>query len=407
MDLSTYLNTMRDPSGVPFYPVVFQFLMVLTFAMHITMINLVFGGTCLAIWERTRGTPYGIRLSKALGRTITVGLSVAIVLGVAPLLFVQVIYDPFWYTANTMSAFWALSFLVAVSVAFYSAYGFYLGGKKGESEGGDAFWAGIAVAALLAAAFIIHMLSMEQLQPQNWKTWLSHPWLGIDTSGGAFHGVSLGRLLHFLISSFAVTGIFLMLYGWYFQVRSDYERDYLEYVAGKGVTLALVATAGAAGAGWWWAGTIPQELHYFKSPFFIIAVLSALVLVLYLAKAIQDPIKNAVPCALAAFITIFFMCYAREALRMETASAVGYNIFDYKLNLDWGSTLLFLGTFVMGLVVLYFPTVAAFQSGRAERGKIVQISPAVSRVAIGLMVFWFVAVAGLGVAVSLKNGTLF
>lgn len=134
----SFLNSMRDVAGVPFYPVVFQILMVLTFALHIIFVNLVIGGTALAIWGRLKGSDYSLRLSKAFARANTIFTSLAIVLGVAPLLFVQVIYDPFWYTAGNLSAWWTLLFLVTIAAAFSFAYLFYLG--KGKN-GGSLFWA--------------------------------------------------------------------------------------------------------------------------------------------------------------------------------------------------------------------------------------------------------------------------
>ena len=129
MELTNSLNAMRDASGVPFYPVVFQFFLVLTFALHIMFVNFLLGGVVVSIWARIKATPNSLRLSKALARASTINASLAMVLGVAPLLFVQVIYDPFWYTANSMSAYWAMAFLLILAVAFTASYVFYLSGS--------------------------------------------------------------------------------------------------------------------------------------------------------------------------------------------------------------------------------------------------------------------------------------
>ena len=107
------------------------------------------------------------------------------------------------------------------------------------------------------------------------------------------------------------------------------------------------------------------------------------------------------------FVVIFIMCAAREGLRMDYAAAAGYSIFDYKVNVDWPSTLLFLASFVMGLCVLCFPAMAAFRAGRAPAGEVVTIDAAHGKRAVTMMIIWFVVVAGLGIVVSLKNGTLF
>ncbi len=407
MDLATYVNVMRDPSGLPFYPIIFQFLLVLTFTLHIIMVNLVVGSTFLAIWELWKKNEYGLRLAKALGRVLTVGMSIAIVLGVAPLLFVQVIYDPFWYTATTLSAFWALLFLVVITLAFYAGYGFYLGNRKADVSSAKTGWALVAAGLLLFTALFIHMLSMEQLMPQHWKEWIVAANGTVSYSGGEFHGVELGRLLHILIPSFAVTGVFLMLYAAYFDKREDYDPKYLEYVGQKGAWMAFWASAIAIGAGFWWLGLIPKEFNFARNPLFLAGAALGVVTTAYIGSSVYKPKEKAINCALLMFLTIFVMSCAREALRMKHMSQVGYSIYDYPVNADWPSTILFLGTFVMGLFVLYFPAVAAFQAGKVKSGEVATLDPSIGKKAVGAMIGWFVIVAGLGIIVSLKNGVLF
>lgn len=407
MDISVFLNNMRDPAGVPFYPVIFQVLMVLTFALHIVMVNLVVGSIFVALWEAAKKTDYSTRLAKALGRVITVSFSIAIVLGVAPLLFVQVIYDPFWYTANTMSAFYALLFLAVVTVGFYAGYAFYLGNRKNDAATFKTGWGWLALMAVLVAGTLIHMLSMEQLMPAEWKNWVITPEGHYLTGGGQFHGVAPGRLLHILLPSFAVTGVFMMLYAVYFRKRPDYDPEYLDYVAKRGVNLAFVFSVVAAAAGFWWAGEIPGEFHFLQNPFFIAGAIGGIALTAYLGMAHMNPEKYAIRAAIAMFVVIFVMCAAREGLRMDYAGAAGYSIFDYKVNVDWPSTLLFLVSFVMGLYVLCFPAIAAFRAGRAPAGEVVTIEPSHGKRAVTCLIVWFAVVAGLGLIISLKNGTLF
>ena len=406
MELSTYLNMMRDPAGLPFYPIVFQALLVFTFALHITMINLVAGAIFVAITEIGKRSEFGIRLAKAMGRVITVGFSVAIVLGVAPLLFVQVIYDPYWYTATTMSAFWAMLFLALVTAAFYAGYGFYLGNKDSAPATGRDGMAWLAALMVIAAGLIIHMLSMEQLLSGHWKEWVVSEGT-VSFAGGEFHGVSFGRFAHFILSSGAVIGVFMMLYAWYFRDRADYEPDYLDYVGRQGVKIAVWSTLASVGAGFWWFGTVPEEFMFARNPFFLAGAIMGVCALIYIAGSAARPAERAVPSAIFLFLTILVMCCAREGLRMDYAGAAGYSIFDYKLNVDWPSTILFFATFVMGLVVLWFPAVAAYKAGQAKPGEVVELDPRLGKMAVGLLIGWFAVVAGLGIVVSLKNGMLF
>ena len=407
MDITTYLNSMRDPAGLPFYPTIFQILLVLTFALHITMVNVIIGGIFVAIKELFKRTEYSLRLAKALGRVITVSLSIAIVLGVAPLLFVQVIYDPFWYTATTMSAFWALMFLVVITIAFYSSYGFYLGNKKANRENAKAHWAVVAAIFVIFTALFIHMLSVEQLNPMEWKSWIVGPDGKVSFAGGEFHNIQLGRLLHFIIPSFAVTGIFLMLYSIYFSKRDDFDKSYLEYVSKKGANLALWSSILGIASGFWWLGIIPKSFNFAQNPFFLTGAILGIMTTCYLGAAYLNPQKYAIRSAIFMFITIFLMSCAREALRMDYMKQVGYSIFNYPLNIDWPSTILFFATFIMGLYVLSFPIVAAFKAGQASKDEVVTINGNLAKSSVALMIAWFGIVVAIGIVVSLKNGTLF
>lgn len=401
MELTTYLNAMRDPSGVPFYPVVFQFFLVLTFALHIMFVNFLLGGVVVSIWARIKGTPNSLRLSKALARASTINASLAMVLGVAPLLFVQVIYDPFWYTANSMSAYWAMAFLLLLAVAFTASYVFYLSGK--DKAPGASGWAILALLALLAAGAVIHALSVEQLLPHMWKSWLISG-NNVDASGKSLYAFEWHRFLHFMAPSIAMAGVYLMLYAWFFQGRKDYDNGYLQETAKTGANIALYATAAQIVIGLWWLFSIPMDLAFYKNPFFLIGAGLGAAFFLFLMTARANPIKNAPITGLIAFLTIFFMSYAREALRMAYTGKAGYSIFDYKLSMDWGSTVLFLGTFVMGLIVMSYPIMVAVQV--AKNGK-ESNNEGLAKLATALPVVWFLVVAGLGIVISLKNGTLF
>lgn len=402
MELSQYLSMMRDPAGVPFYPVVFQLLMVLTFCLHILVVNVVLGGSLVALWMRIKGTKDALRLSAALARSNTIGVSVAMVLGVAPLLFVQVIYDPFWYTANSISAYWALGFLVAVAVAFTFAYLFYL--KKDMERGSNPVWAVLSLAGLLVSAYIIHGLSVEQLYPQKWKEWVVAG-NSVVTHGKGLYMIEPARLLHFIVPSVAITGIYLMLYAWFFGERKDFKASYLKFVGEVGAKLALYFTALQVVVGFWWLLIVPQDLHFMSNPFLLLGAIVGLGLLGLLMTSQKDPAGNALKCALGAFVTVFLMSYAREALRMAYVSKVGYSIFDYKLAIDWGSTILFFGTFIGGLVVIAYPILVAVNLAR--KGADTHHPHGLGRIAAALPVLWFVLVAGLGIVISLKNGTLF
>ncbi|MDD3467663.1 MAG: hypothetical protein PHE67_10985, partial [Campylobacterales bacterium] len=51
---ATILNALRDPAGVPFYPVVFQALYILTWALHAAFVLLSLGSMGLSLYGSTK-----------------------------------------------------------------------------------------------------------------------------------------------------------------------------------------------------------------------------------------------------------------------------------------------------------------------------------------------------------------
>jgi hypothetical protein len=363
MELSLFLDNLRDPMGLPFYGVVFQVLMVLTFALHIFFINIVVGALLLALLGRFSSAEYMQRLARTLAKVATISLSVAVVLGVAPLLFVQVIYDPFWYSANLLSAWWAMLFLLLVMLGFLAAYGSYLVGKE---RAGAIRLAGLAsFAMIVAAGSIIHMLNMESLRPEMWGEWYTAG-NQLATSGWAFKAFSVSRFGHFIVPSAINAGIFLMLYSWYLTGKPGTNRDYLDWVATLGGKITRVSLVVQAGFGLWWLFAVPGNLNFLVNPGFHLGVTIAVVALAALFWATAAPQRRAPVAALISFIAVLAMSISREALRMAYVGIFDYSIYDYPVQIDWGSTILFLATFVAGLVIMSYPLLVAYKAGRGE-----------------------------------------
>jgi len=398
--LAKYLNALRDASGLPFYPWVFDFLLVLTFTLHILLVNLVIGGTIILLWGRFSGNPYGLRLSRSLSAVLPVSLSWAIVLGIAPLLFVQVIYDPFWYFSSVLSAWWTLAFLALIALAFSLFYVYYLrGGYEGK---GRPVWIFLALIALLMVAVIIHALSLQAVHPETWSEWIVKKGR-INFSGSGLYAFKWPRILHFFWASLAVTGIFLMLYARYFRARPDYPSEYLDWVEKTGAKVAFISSLLQSGVGVWWLLTLPGEFRFYSHPLFIIGVVLGLMLLGILALAQTRPSAYTWPATILTFLTVFFMSYAREALRMKYLHGAGYSFTDYPVYPSWSSTVLFLFTFVMGLVILFYLGLVAFRAGRGQK----EVgSHGLGKLAVALNYLWIGIIVIIGLIVSFKNAAL-
>lgn len=401
MDTGTVVKTLQDPMGIPFFPGVFQVLLVLIFAFHIMFVNFALGTSFLSAYGWLRKEGHWKRLSRSMVRATTANLSMAILLGIAPLLFVQVIYDPFWYASNMLSAAWAIGFVFILMLAYGLVYVFYL---KRDSRGyGFAVFGITAVLLLVLAGAIMHALGYQFLQPDKWADWYVQG-NAARTSGVSLHSFQIPRFLHFITPSFAMTGIFLMLYAWYFGKRDDRDGEYVQWVGKLGARMAFFFSVLQAGIGIWWLLSLPSAFRFYTNPFFFLGVgLSiALLMVLYVAR--NAPARYAVGSMAIAVLAVVGMSSAREALRMGYLGRFGYSIFQYKLNLDFGSTALFLATFAMGGIIIGYLLFIGYKAGRTSGTYTASASLNTwGRVSVVMLFLWIAAVVGLGIIISVRN----
>lgn len=398
------LAALRDPMGVPLYPIVFQLLMVLTFALHILFVNFVIGGLMVSLWGRFSRKEHWQRLSATTARIATISVSFAVLIGVAPLLFVQVIYDPFWYASNLLSAAWVVGFIFLMIASYSSSYVYYLRHHRGAAR--TAFWGLLTLAGFLLAGFIIHALNYQALLPDAWLGWLSTA-DGADTSGTKLHAWQWARYLHVILASPVLTGLLLMASAWYFRNRGDRDPEYLAWVAKFGLHLAFGFGLISIGTGLWWTVVIPGEFSFHSDPFYLVAAVLGIALVGYLWTARKDPVRHAVPAFIAGFVVVLAMAAARESLRSDYVAQVGYTIFNYPVNVDWGSTALFFATFLWGFIAIGYLLTVAYRSGRVE-GEVDLSTRGVrtfGNLAIASLVVWILVVAGLGVYLTYQYMT--
>ncbi|HHS99527.1 MAG TPA: hypothetical protein ENK73_01605, partial [Thiomicrospira sp.] len=227
------MYALRNPAGIPTYPIIFIGLGVLTFALHILFVQLMLGTSLITIFGAFKNDAKWRRLGAAMLEIAKVSVSVAIVIGVAPLLFVQVVYDPHWYTSNVLSAVWVIAFIVILIFAYWAMYAYYFINSKEKDktkEPKGKVWMLISVALLLVVGFIMHSLTSQILHPELWKEWYVQNGV-IDYSGTKLHAYNLWRFAFFISLAIPVTGAMLVTYRRFKMVREDADMDYLDFAA--------------------------------------------------------------------------------------------------------------------------------------------------------------------------------
>jgi cytochrome c len=209
MDPTSPTTVPRDiPLPLPADPVLLQALVVVLFLLHILFVNLMVGGSLLAVVFQFLGLrrPDYDRLARVVAETVTVNKSLAVVLGVGPLLALNVLYTVPFYTANALTGGAWISLVPLVTLAFLITYAHKyawdrLAGLRGLH---------IALGATGAALFLL--IPLIFLTNVNLMLFPAH-WTGVR---GFFSALNLPnvwpRYLHFVAASAAVTALFLVIY---------------------------------------------------------------------------------------------------------------------------------------------------------------------------------------------------
>jgi hypothetical protein len=215
-------------------------LLQLTFLFHLVAMNVVLGGSILALhWRfsrRAEDAHHRRALLAFFARALPVALAATVTLGVAPLLFVQVLYGPLFFTSSILMAAWWLGIVPLVILAYSGAY---LLAFRAEGTGGRPRLVPGLVALLLAAvAFLQVQNATRALRPDTFvgAARADHLGLTLNLADPTFWP----RLLHVLLGAVAVAGLATALFG---LARRAREPQLSAWATRHGTTLFAVATA--------------------------------------------------------------------------------------------------------------------------------------------------------------------
>lgn len=403
MDMGLVMNTMRDPAGVPAHPVLFQGLMIFTWIFHIAFVHLTLGSAGLALYAFTRRDkgPYWSRLSMAMTKVAKVGVSLLVVLGVAPLLFTQVIYDPQWYASNVLSARWAIAFIFTLIIAYCLWFAFYWGNHDGAKKY-LGWYAALALILFLLDGLIMHALAYQALLPQQWMDWYA-PNGVVNTRGAYLHAIQWPRYLFIISLAIPVVGLYLLAYADYFSKRTDRESDYLAFARHSGRVLALFGLPLSLALLLWWQFDNPASSQLIRHP---VGWLLALTLALLGLAVWRAEAKGRGYLLLgAAFSMLSILALWREIVRIAYLSPFGYTISTYKIHIDWPSLgLFFLSLTGVGGLVGGFYLTLLYRAGRVQG--VYTADRFVARLgnaAIAVLIAWIAVFFIYGITIWVRN----
>jgi hypothetical protein len=403
MDMSHVLHVMRDPAGIPAPPELFQVLMVLTWVFHIAFVHIAMGSSALAIYafHRRQAGPWWERLSMTMTQVAKVSVSLLIVLGVAPLLFTQTIYDPQWYASNVLSARWAIIFIFTLIVAYSSWFAFYYANHEGAKRY-IGVYAWVAFALFCLDGLIMHALSYQAILPGQWMQWYA-PGGVVDTRGAALHAIQWPRYLFIMSLSAPMIGVLLLAYARYFGVRSSHPGDYLDFVRALGRRLAMYGYAISLVLFLGWQAVLPSATGLVMHPVGWLLAASLLAMLLWTQRAGTNGNGYALLGGAAGVLGLLALW--REIIRMRYLQPFDYDISTYTVHFDHPSTFLFFSTVlgIGGLVGGFYLTLI-YRAGRTDG--VYTASRGVARLgnaAVAVLALWTAVFFIYGIVIWLKN----
>jgi cytochrome c len=226
--------------GFVFLDYTFQILLVVSWVVHILFINVLLGASLGSVYlnyvgNKSKSKAHD-RAAYLLTTPVTISENMGALWGVAPLLLVSILFTPLFYPASVMNSPHWLHIIYGNIVAFLLSYLYKFSWHLLEERKGLHIFIGFTATLIFYTLPFVFMATAQlYLTPSTW-TLNTHFWdalLRPDT---------FWRLVHFFLATFAVSGIFMVLYGAY-KRKTEENREAGEILVRMGRNWFLVATA--------------------------------------------------------------------------------------------------------------------------------------------------------------------
>jgi len=338
-----------DPMALPGPVWLMMALLLVTFLLHLVAMNLTVGGTAIALictLRRKRDTFAG-RLAADLLRVLPVSLAFTITLGVAALLFVQVLYGNLLYASSILiGAFW-IAVIPALVVAYYATY--Y---SKSHQGGSGALW--LSLTLLLGIGFVYVNNLTLMMAPQRWLAMYRESAAGLHLNWS--EPTLIPRYLHFMLGAFAIAGLIVFAAGvWQ---RST---EYGQWLLTRGSQWFVAPTVLNYLVGMWFLVSLPRPvlidlftgsaLGAILIGFGMLLPLAAIMHIVLAARTEKTLLHARLGIA-ATLLTLVVMVSIRQLVRTAYVGSF-VRLGDLPVSSQWSVIALFLVLFVAGLAAVY------------------------------------------------------
>lgn len=304
------MNTLiPTPDAIPAAWGWFQALLMLVFPLHLLLMNAMLGSTAIAVYAMLRKDESLRGLAWELAKAIPFLIAFAVNLGVAALLFLQVLYGHLFYSSSVLMGVYWLSVIPFLIIAYYSAYLFDFRFSAIRKPVAVALIA-LPLVTFLAIAFMFSNNMTMMLNPDAWKGYFGNP-------GGTM--LNLGdrvlpaRYLHFIVGGIAVGGLFTAMYGRLRKGISQGVRDAAESI---GLRVFTVLTGVQIAVGFLFLAMLPRPvLLLFMGGDPVATLLLGVGLVVAVILLMAGMAQKVWLCAGLALPLIYVMSFMRDFVR--------------------------------------------------------------------------------------------
>lgn len=327
----------------------FYLFQILTFIIHILLMNVMLGGAIIALVHHLTGRSASPTVTRTISQKLPFTVAFAVNFGVAPLLFLQVLYGQFLYTSTVLMAVYWISLVGLIILAYASAYLYDLR----YDWLGTARTAIIAVTAgcLLLVAFIFTNAMTLMLSPEHWLEYFTRP---DGTMLGLADPTVIPRFLHFVASSIALSGLALAL--WSSRSPDDPEA---RIRVRTGMNWYGFTTMVQMALGLWFLSELPKPvMHLILGGSLLhttVFVLGAVIGIYSISNALRYNVRR---CLVLSLITISLMLYLRDLVR-DAYLAPYYSVSDRVVLGNYLPLILFVLTLIVGTGLLTWVVRAA------------------------------------------------
>ena len=289
-----------------------QLLLVFTFILHLLPMNLLMGGAgMIAVSSYTgRSNAHQRELVRRASRLMPPVVAFSITLGVAPLLFLQLLYGQLFYTSSVLMA-WA--WLAVILLLMFGYYGIYWFSLQQEELGTRGFWVILVTAIIFLHIMMIFVQNMSLLErPQDFYSEFTARAVG--TYLGSWDGLTVARFFHMLVASLAVAGLGVALVAGAWKSEAP---EFADWARRYGVKWFLAGTGVQVFAGIWF---LMEQRAAIRARFLGGDSLATVLLALAIGLAVLAMLAASRSPAASCFAivgTISLMAVIRHLVRLE------------------------------------------------------------------------------------------